>query len=89
MTLAALSIVASGFNTADKNWFSKFMVPYDVPAIAAEFHMAGAGDHLQVAEGHGEEAHADDHAPADAHGVLLQVAPAGRGLARVEDDRPG
>ena len=53
-------------------WFAKFMTPYDVPAIAAEFHMAGADDHLQVADAHGEtDAHghaADTHAAADDHG---------------------
>jgi NADH-quinone oxidoreductase subunit L len=85
MILAALSIVAAGWQTADKGWFKKFMTPYDVPAIAAGFDMAGADAHLTVADAHGETAPgaadhgaaghddhavADDHAaPADAHGA--------------------
>ena len=82
MVLAVLSIFVSGFNTADKGWFSKFAAPYDLPAIAAEFHMAGDGHathELQVADdgdahhapaGHGEQAHAepahDDHGHGEA-----------------------
>lgn len=55
IVLAALSIFASGFKTADKGWFSRFAAPYDVPAIAAEFHLEGGG-------GHGEVVLADEHA---------------------------
>ncbi|MCK9995209.1 MAG: NADH-quinone oxidoreductase subunit L, partial [Candidatus Krumholzibacteria bacterium] len=48
MTLAVLSIIAAGWQTADKGWFAKFTAPYDVTAIAAEFNIEGAGDHLVV-----------------------------------------
>jgi NADH-quinone oxidoreductase subunit L len=87
MTLAVLSIFASGFNTADKSWFSKFAAPYDVPAIAAQFHMGGeaqavahdehAADHAAPAHGdeHAAPAHADAHA-ADAHGADAHAADA-------------
>jgi NADH-quinone oxidoreductase subunit L len=67
MTLAVLSIVVSGFNTADKSWFSKFTAPYDVAAIAAEFHMEAApadGHEMVVDPG---DAHGDDHAVVDPH----------------------
>lgn len=39
IVLAVMSVIAAGIpgNTADKSWFRKFMVPYDVPAIAAEY----------------------------------------------------
>ncbi len=39
MALAFLAIVSSGFKTADKGWFSKFVMAYDVPAISAEFDL--------------------------------------------------
>lgn len=67
IVLAFLSIIVSGFQTADKGWFSKYAVKYDVPAIAAEFPHIGAGEHLQVAQHdahHGEHAHHGE----DAHG---------------------
>ncbi|MCP4572560.1 MAG: NADH-quinone oxidoreductase subunit L [bacterium] len=78
MILGALSICAAGWQTADVGWFSRFMVKYDVPAIAAEFHMEGpaAAEHLDTShtdDGHGtpadtHAAQADSHAPAgDAH----------------------
>ena len=84
MTLALLSIIASGFNTSDKNWFAKFMAPYDVPAIAAEYHMAAhevpdAGAELALAEhetaGHGEAA---EHAVAE-HAVAEHATEAAHG----------
>ena len=68
MILGVLSIVAAGWQTADVGWFRKFMVKYDVPAIAAEFHLAGpaAADHLE--EGHAGAPAVDEHAAlADAH----------------------
>ncbi len=42
MVLAFLAIVSSGFKTADEGWFSKFIAPYSVPAIAAEFDVHAA-----------------------------------------------
>jgi len=76
MTLAVLSICAAGWQTADKGWFAKFMVPYDVPAIAAEFHLEGAhevavidhGEGPVAAEAHGEPVHLEAAAAADSHG---------------------
>jgi NADH-quinone oxidoreductase subunit L len=75
IVLGVLSIIAAGWQTADKGWFAKFAAPYDVPAIAAEFHIEGAGEHLAVAEGHGEETPGEEHgepvhaeeAPGDEH----------------------
>ncbi len=77
--LAILSIFVSGFNTADKSWFSKFAAPYDVPAIAAEFHHEAApADAHEVAtphgDSHGEEAdaHAEPaHGETDSHGEAV------------------
>ncbi len=73
MTLGVLSIIAAGWQTADKGWFAKFTAPYDVPAIAAEFNIEGAGrelvvhdDHAQVS--HGAEAQGGEHAVATAQG---------------------
>jgi len=71
MILAVLSICAAGWQTADKGWFSKFMVPYDVPAISAQFHIEGApsGAHEMVVDP--GQSHGDDHAvvdPGDTHG---------------------
>lgn len=74
--LAVLSIFVSGFNTADKGWFSKFAAPYDVPAIAASFHMEGAdhATHEMTVADHGDAAHhepvghGNEHAVAEAHG---------------------
>lgn len=39
IALAVMSVIAAGIpgNTADKSWFRKFAVAYDVPAIAAEY----------------------------------------------------
>ena len=62
MVLAFMSIIVSGFNTADKGWFSKYAAPYDVAAIAAEFPHIGAGEHLQMVH---DEYGASDHAPAE------------------------
>ena len=36
MVLAVFSIIAAGWQTADKGWFSKFVTQYDMPAISAE-----------------------------------------------------
>ncbi|MBU8871786.1 MAG: hypothetical protein KOO60_13045, partial [Gemmatimonadales bacterium] len=71
MILGVLSVCAAGWQTADKGWFSKFTVPYDVPAIAAEFHIEGpsAEDHLAV-DGHAEDSHAADAG----HGAGHEIA---------------
>ncbi|PID78626.1 NADH-quinone oxidoreductase subunit L [bacterium DOLZORAL124_64_63] len=62
IVLAVFSIFVSGFHTADTGWFSKYAAPYDVPAIAAEFHLEGAaGGHELVVAGHQEGHHALDH----------------------------
>jgi len=66
IVLAILSIFVSGFKTADKGWFSKFAVPYDVPAIAAEFHLEASGGH-------------EDVALADEHAAPAHEEPAGEG----------
>jgi NADH-quinone oxidoreductase subunit L len=68
MVLAVLSIFVSGFNTADKSWFSKFAAPYDMAAISAEFHIEGASaaDHLTV----------DSHGATDSHGAVEPQAAA-------------
>ncbi len=73
--LGVLSIIAAGWQTADKGWFAKFAAPYDVPAIAAEFHLEGDGHELVVDHGdshaavdsHGEEAHGGDALSEVAH----------------------
>ncbi|MCB1183702.1 NADH-quinone oxidoreductase subunit L, partial [bacterium] len=69
IVLAILSIFVSGFNTADKSWFSRFAAPYDIPAIAAEFHLEGApaDAHAMVADA--GEAHGDAHGEAQAAGT--------------------
>jgi len=66
IVLGILSFAAAGWQTADKGWFAKFVQPYDVPAIAAEFNIASAGEHLAVSEA-GHEAVAE-HAVAE-HGA--------------------
>jgi NADH-quinone oxidoreductase subunit L len=79
--LGVLSIIAAGWQTADKGWFAKFVAPYDVAAISAEFDIEGAGHELVVTDGHGqagqtgheteasaEDAHGDEHAATAAHG---------------------
>jgi len=67
IVLGVLSIIAAGWQTADKGWFAKFTAPYDVPAIAAEFHLEGAPDgahEMVVDPGQG---HGDSHAAVDPH----------------------
>ncbi len=67
MVLAFFSIIAAGWQTADKGWFSRFVTQYDMPAISAEFHAeaAPAGEqHGLTATDHA----ATDHAAAD-HGA--------------------
>ena len=67
MVLAVFSICAAGWKTADKGWFAKYMVPYDVPAIAASFHLEATpeGAHgMAVDPGAG---HGDEHAVVDPH----------------------
>ncbi len=74
MVLATLSIIAAGIpgKFVEDSWFSKFVAQYDVPAIAAEFHIESAGDHLMVA------AH-DEHPAADDHGEAAHGEPAAHG----------
>ena len=86
--LGVLSIIAAGWQTADKGWFSRFAAPYDVPAIAAEFHIEGADEHLAVTEGHGEEAHGEAHGE-EAHGDEHAVAATGHGEAAHGDEHGG
>ena len=84
MILAVLSIISAGWQTADKGWFSKFAAHYDVPAIAAEFHIEKAtvdghdvvvaGHHDAAADAHGgdahgEPAHGEEAAYGDEHAV--------------------
>ena len=71
--LGVLSIIAAGWQTADKGWFAKFAAPYDVPAIAAEFHLEGDGHELVVD-------HGDSHAAVDSHG---EEAHGGDALSKV------
>ncbi len=75
MILATFSIIAAGIpgKMIDEAWFSKFVAHYDVPAIAAEFHMESAGEHLEVADhsghepaAHGETAQVDGHSDHEA-----------------------
>lgn len=74
MILAVFAIISAGWQTADKGWFSKFMLPYDVPAIAAEFHIEDAhpdGHEVVIADhdDHGvADTHGDEHAVAGEHG---------------------
>ncbi|MGD9546844.1 MAG: NADH-quinone oxidoreductase subunit L [Candidatus Krumholzibacteriia bacterium] len=79
MILGVLSFCAAGWQTADKGWFSRFTVPYDVPAIAAEFHLA-APDHADPAfdtqGGHPVQAEAD-HGDAHADAGHAEPAPGG------------
>jgi NADH-quinone oxidoreductase subunit L len=81
MILGVLSICAAGWQTADKGWFSKFAAPYDVPAIAAGFHMEGAaGAHELVVADHGDVHHEPaGHGEAAAHDT--HTAEAGQGAA--------
>jgi len=68
MILGVMSIVTAGWQTADKGWFAKFVGPYDMPAIAAEFQIEGApeGTHEMVVDP-GDE-HGDSHAAVDPFG---------------------
>ncbi len=74
MILAVFSIISAGWQTADKGWFSKFAAPYDVAAIAAEFHLedshhadaevvVAAHSEHPAAEAHAEDSHADAEHP--------------------------
>jgi len=83
MILAVLSIVAAGWKTANEGWFAKFVAPYDLPAIAAEFHMTPApapaftlaeqtdldeGEASEVVPPRGEAAHGEAAQGEAAHG---------------------
>ncbi len=68
MVLATLSICAAGWQTADKGWFAKFTVPYDVPAIAASFHMEADHSPEIVTHDDAGHSHGGGEAPA-AHAV--------------------
>jgi len=84
IVLAALSILASGFKTADEGWFSKFAAPYDVPAIAAQFDLdeTPAPHGLVVADHSNADAAADEYA-ATGHEVAAHEAPAHEAPAHV------
>ncbi len=76
MILGLLAFASAGWQTADVGWFSKFVTKYDVPAIAAEFHLGEtAGDHL-VADAHGAEAYGAEAYGADMHAADAHAAPA-------------
>lgn len=72
IVLAVMSVIAAGIpgNTADKSWFRKFAVAYDVPAIAAEYQ----GQHAPAPvvahheEAPGEAVHAEAVHEEAAHG---------------------
>ena len=96
IVLAVLSIFVSGFNTADKGWFSKYAAPYDVPAISAEFNLdepavlhelATMEENLEEAgEAHGEMGLHDEHSHSDEHEVVGHEEPAHGGEGTVEHD---
>jgi len=67
--LATLSICAAGWQTADKGWFARFAAPYDVPAIAAEFHLEGDSPQLVVHDAEQGEVSGHEVATADTHGA--------------------
>lgn len=80
MILAVLSFCAAGWQTADKGWFSRFTVPYDVPAIAAEFHLAAPGHEIGIEDAHGGQpvqAEAGHAQPAHRQDTLAGDAPVG------------
>ena len=71
MILAFFSITAAGWKTADQGWFAKFTEPYDISAIAAEFHVQPAPDDAHhVVDSHAatdvEHATPAEHVDADA-----------------------
>ncbi len=73
MILAVLSIVAAGWKTASDGWFSRFVAPYDLAAISAEFHLEAAPSDAHVLAlpeaAHGETAYGEPaHGAAAAHG---------------------
>jgi NADH-quinone oxidoreductase subunit L len=86
--LAVLAVVSAGWKTANEGWFAKFMAPYDMPAIAAEFHLTpdpaasftlADRDEIQAAErAHDSEALHDAIAEELPHG---DEAAAGHGAA--------
>ncbi|MBM4130676.1 NADH-quinone oxidoreductase subunit L [bacterium] len=70
IALAVMSVIAAGIpgNTADKSWFRKFMVAYDVPAIAAEYQARHEAPPVVVAHEdhpHGEAAPGTEPAHGD------------------------
>lgn len=102
VALAVMSVIAAGIpgNTADKSWFRKFMVPYDVPAIAAEYqaahdaspvvaHHEATAEPAQMASAHLEPAHAEPAHTAPAHAEPAPVddghGEAGHGAAVAQD----
>jgi NADH-quinone oxidoreductase subunit L len=76
IALAVMSVIAAGIpgNTADKSWFRKFMVPYDVPAIAAAYEAQHAAPPVvahhetAVEAAHAEPAYGDEAHVEPAHG---------------------
>ena len=66
MVLAFFSITAAGWKTAEQGWFAKFAAPYDLPAIAAEFHVQSApADEHQLVDPHAAADTGDSHAAAE------------------------
>jgi len=87
MTLAVLSIIAAGWQTASNGWFSRFAAPYDVPAIAAEFHIqpAPADAHVVADNHHAQDSHTQDGHATDAYGEDSHAAtPAAHGDEHAE-----
>ncbi len=91
IVLGVLSVAAAGWQTADKGWFAKFTVPYDVPAIAAEFHLEGPAEHVvaheegaahhEEAAHHEAEAHHDVHHTAHVRAMIMSIMFASFGIA--------
>ena len=98
MILAVMSVIAAGWKTAGEGWFARFAAPYDVPAIAAEFHLeappADAGDLVAVGvDDHGEAAHgeagATEHGAGDQGAEAHGAAPAAHGADAHAADEHG
>ncbi len=101
MILAVLSVIAAGIpgKFVENAWFSKYVAHYDVPAIAAEFHLESAGDHLAVDgletdshpadshsnDSHAQDSHATDGHATDGHDTHGEVASADHGDSHHDD----
>ncbi|MFN2370427.1 MAG: NADH-quinone oxidoreductase subunit L [Candidatus Krumholzibacteriia bacterium] len=69
MVLAVLSIIAAGWQTASEGWFSRFVAPYDLAAISAEFNLEDAPAGAAGLVEHGEAVHDEVAAAEPAHGM--------------------